>query len=273
MIRTHRLVPAILAILLVAASGSHSLADDLPVLRVGIITDGAVVREESFVSTFKTELEGVAAGSYRLEFPDDATVHGDWRPDRTDAAMTALLGRDDLDVVLAAGIGVAANICRRTSSAIPVVVPFAFGDCAVACPTLPNVSTRPIDLGRLIARDLAALHEIVPFTRLAVLMDPMWPSNCSMDELARSLAPDGVELEFVTVTTGVDDASELLPTGADAVYLMPLLQFDEKELEGLLEPSRFVGRAPQQVREYLEDHVKPILSEAGELPEATDLDV
>jgi adenylosuccinate lyase len=48
---------------------------------------------------------------------------------------------------------------------------------------------------------------------------------------------------------------------------------DRSELDALLDPARFVGRAPQQVREFLAEHVQPILDTAGELPEAKDLDV
>jgi adenylosuccinate lyase len=48
---------------------------------------------------------------------------------------------------------------------------------------------------------------------------------------------------------------------------------DRGELDALLDPARFVGRAPQQVREFLGEVVQPILEEAGELPEARDLDV
>jgi adenylosuccinate lyase len=53
----------------------------------------------------------------------------------------------------------------------------------------------------------------------------------------------------------------------------PEIPLDRSELEALLDPARFVGRAPQQVREFLTEHVHPILDEAGELPEAKDLDV
>ena len=48
---------------------------------------------------------------------------------------------------------------------------------------------------------------------------------------------------------------------------------DSAELHALLDPARFVGRAPQQVREFLAEYVQPVLDEAGELPEAKDLDV
>ena len=53
----------------------------------------------------------------------------------------------------------------------------------------------------------------------------------------------------------------------------PEVPLDRSELDALLDPARFVGRAPQQVREFLAEHVQPVLDEAGELPEARDLDV
>jgi adenylosuccinate lyase len=53
----------------------------------------------------------------------------------------------------------------------------------------------------------------------------------------------------------------------------PEVPLDREELDALLDPTRFVGRAPQQVREFLAEHVQPVLDEAGELPEAKDLDV
>ena len=53
----------------------------------------------------------------------------------------------------------------------------------------------------------------------------------------------------------------------------PEVPLDRTELDALLDPARFVGRAPQQVREFLAEHVQPVLDQAGELPEAKDLDV
>ncbi len=53
----------------------------------------------------------------------------------------------------------------------------------------------------------------------------------------------------------------------------PEVPLDRSELDAFLDPARFVGRAPQQVREFLAEHVQPILDQAGELPEAKDLDV
>jgi len=73
-------------------------------------------------------------------------------------------------------------------------------------------------------------------------------------------------------------AQAVLEEGADNPFLElvaedPAVPLDHGELEALLDPARFVGRAPQQVREFLAEVVRPVLEEAGELPEAKDLEV
>jgi adenylosuccinate lyase len=59
----------------------------------------------------------------------------------------------------------------------------------------------------------------------------------------------------------------------DLVAADPGVGLTRSELEDLLDPARFVGRAPQQVREFLAEVVRPVFDEADELPEAQDLDV
>ncbi len=224
---------ALIVSALVLVTGSALADDELPVLRIGIITDGPIVRETSFVDLFRSEIEGVAAGSYTVVLPEGAVVDGGWNPDLISSVMDELLSRSDLDVILAAGVGVSADICRRESTETPVVVPFAFGDCAVTCSRLPNVSTRALDLGEMISDDLRAFHDLIAFDRLAVLMDSVWPSNCTETELARALAPASVDVRFVSVPSGLTDAADLLPPDTDAVYVMPLFQLDETQLSSL----------------------------------------
>ncbi len=70
----------------------------------------------------------------------------------------------------------------------------------------------------------------------------------------------------------------MLSEGADNDFLDRVAEdgeipLDGSELRELLDPSRFVGRAPQQTREFLAEHVRTILEGAGDLPAAKDLDV
>ncbi len=53
----------------------------------------------------------------------------------------------------------------------------------------------------------------------------------------------------------------------------PAVPLTQTELEALLDPAAFVGRAPQQVAEFLDENITPLLSDAGELPVARDLEV
>ncbi len=229
MIRKVSVVLIGLATILAGGPKIATATDELPIIRVGIVTDGPVLREESFVELFTREIEGVTAGNYTVVFPDGAIVDGGWDPEGISSVMNGMLTRKDIDVILAAGVGVSAEICSRGTVDTPVVVPFAFGSCAVSCSQLPNVSTRPINLGQLISRDLEAFHQLIPFHHLSVLMDPVWPSNCTESELARALAPHGVEVEFVPVPPGETHLTGLLPAETDAVYIMPLFHMDEKQ--------------------------------------------
>jgi adenylosuccinate lyase len=73
-------------------------------------------------------------------------------------------------------------------------------------------------------------------------------------------------------------ARRVLEEGDDSPFLElvaadPDVPLQRDELEALLDPSRFVGRAPQQVGELLAEVVRPLLADAGHLPEARDLDV
>ncbi len=234
MIRKVSIVLIGLAAILAGGPSIAPATDELPVIRVAIVTDGPVLREESFVELFTREIKGVTAGNYTVVFPDGAIVDGGWDPEGISSVMNGMLTRSDIDVILAAGVGVSAEICSRGTIDTPVVVPFAFGNCALSCSRLPNVSTRPINLAQLISRDLEAFHQLVPFHHLSVLMDPVWPSNCTESELARALAPHGVEVDFVPVPPGETNLTGLLPSETDAVYIMPLFQMDENHFGSMI---------------------------------------
>jgi adenylosuccinate lyase len=73
-------------------------------------------------------------------------------------------------------------------------------------------------------------------------------------------------------------AQQVLQEGGDNPFIGLVAEdqsvpLDRDELNALLTPSSFVGRAPQQVEELLSEHVRPLLADAGSLPEAADLEV
>ena len=230
-----------IAMFLAMGTGMMWASDDLPIVRIGIVTDGPSAREDNFVDLFKKEIEGITAGVYDLKFPTGATVDGGWTPDGITGAMAVLLERSDVDLIVAVGIGVGAEACGLNRTPKPIMVPFAFGDYVTKCSQDANVRIRPLNIAALMTRDLQAFHETIPLSSVAVLVDPAWPSKCTVAELGRAVAPKGVAVKFVSMPVGTSDVSTLLPADSDAVYLMPLLQLHEPQLETLIKELTKLG--------------------------------
>jgi adenylosuccinate lyase len=53
----------------------------------------------------------------------------------------------------------------------------------------------------------------------------------------------------------------------------PAFGLDEAELGGLLDPAGYVGRAPRQVEDYLDEVIDPLLAAAGDVYAAAELKV
>ena len=52
----------------------------------------------------------------------------------------------------------------------------------------------------------------------------------------------------------------------DRIAADPRFGITKEELDGLLDVRSFVGRAPEQTREYLEEVVRPLLAKYGDIP-------
>lgn len=88
----------------------------------------------------------------------------------------------------------------------------------------------------------------------------------------RQAAHEQLRLHARVATTKVLEEGQASPF-LELVAEDPEIPLTSSEIDELVDPHRFVGRAPQQVREFLAEVVQPILDEAGSLPEAKDLDV
>ncbi len=229
-----RIVLPLLFSLLFGVIGSATASEALPTVRVGIITDGPIMREHTFLNLIKDELRGSTSGSFTVEFPPDATVYGNWGKEGREEVVDDLLSRTDLNVVIALGIGVGAEICERTEISTPVVVPFLFPNCSTGCSQQSVFQTRSIDMRDVIARDLRAFHDLIAFSRVAILLDPSWPANCNLDDFKRQSALQAVTIDFITVETADSEVGQRLHPETDAVYLMPMFQLDDAAFETLV---------------------------------------
>jgi outer membrane protein len=234
---TSRIVAIVLAVL-VAWSGVVEAQDSGEAgrrVRVGAVTDGPRMRSFNITEMLQTEIRDVSSGSYSIEFPGDAALHGDWSPQGITGAINELLARDDIDVVLAVGVASAAAACGIENPRKPIVVPFSFAECNPVCARSPNLRVNTVGLNHLTARDLRAFHEVVPYTRVAVLSEPSWTAGCDTERVAATIALPGTEVRFVSMKPGDTDVVDDLPEGTDAVYLMRMQQIDDAGFRSMVD--------------------------------------
>lgn len=229
------------AALLVAPGASPAQASEPRDVRIGVVTDGTGTRGFDFLTSLVEEIDLVCGETYDVTFPEDAFMDGQWSEAGVADAVGTLLERRDLDLVLAAGQESARALCARDDLATRAVVAFAFEECLPACAEDAAVRVHSLSLTRLIARDLRAFQELVPFEHLVILSDPIWMGSCRAENLSQAIAPGNVRIDFVPVTPGASDVADRLPEGADAVYLMPLRRINAAEFSSMVDDLTRAG--------------------------------
>jgi adenylosuccinate lyase len=145
-----------------------------------------------------------------------------------------------------------------------MAIPEAFLTADAILRVMQNVFSGLIVFPAMVERNLA---EELPFMASeAILMEAVARGG------DRQAVHERLRLHARTATQAVLAEGRVNPF-LDLVAEDAEVPLARADLEGLMDPVRFVGRAPQQVSEFLAAHVRPVLAQAGALPEARDLDV
>lgn len=243
-----KLANAMVAMLLVMTPGwdtAAQTANRLPMAHVAIITDGPSERASQLRSLFLAELRALHRSEFDIQAPADLQLEADRTLDGVRAVLDRVLADRRTDLVITLGVLASHAAAQRAHLGKPVIAPL------VADPRLHDVPYQAGASGRHnlsyvsldvdIRRDLTAFREIVPFTRLAFLLDSAIAVAVPgiRDEVARVAHELGLAVTLVTVTTQADSALAALPDDAQAVYVGPLpglaLQEFNRLTQGLIQ--------------------------------------
>ena len=145
-----------------------------------------------------------------------------------------------------------------------MAIPEAFLTADAILGVLHNVADGLQVFPAMVARNL---NEELPFMASEAILMEASKRGGDRQELHERLRLHSRESTTAILERGEPNPFLSLVAADDEVPL------DRAELEALMDPTRFIGRAPEQVTEFLEGVVRPLLAEAGELPEARDLEV
>jgi outer membrane protein len=206
-------------------------------LRIGWITDGPWPLQAEITSTFEREITDLLGREVEVSFT--AKLVADWTSAGIKDGCDRLLSDPNVDLVLAIGLIAANELGRRPSLPKPVVgvwvidaalqqIPFKEGKSGMK--NLMYLTTPDT-----VRRDLTIFRELVPFERLAVLVTDSFLETVPdlqgrAEDEAREL---GIPLTVVRVKTSAAEALAAIPKEIDAVYVTPLLQLTQEEMDAL----------------------------------------
>ncbi len=215
--------------------------DQLPVVRVGTVSDGA----HKYLATeirnlIEREVFELTRGEFDVRFPKSKQLQADWSIAGVNTAINKLLADRDVDLVIALGVLGSNELARRTRLPKPVIAPFIIDREIQALPFKDGASgvknlsylTFPGD----VQRDLRRFREIVRFKTLGLFyQQEMMEAIPALRQKAMQAARNvGADVRFIPVGTSANAALTAIPNDVDAVYLPPLVRLSQEEFEKLI---------------------------------------
>jgi len=215
-------------------------ARQLPVVHVAIVTDGPSERVASLRALFLEEIRAVNRGEFDIQAPADLQLEADRTLTGVRDALDRVLADPRTDLVVTLGVLGSHAAALRTILPKPVVAPLISNHGLQNIPYQDGASGKRnlsyISLDVDIHRDLTAFREIVPFTRLALLLDGAIADAIPgiHDEVTRVARELGIT---ITPVRGADAAAPILastPKDTQAVYVGPLPALSSVEYQRLV---------------------------------------
>ncbi len=227
-------------LLMIVACVVEVQAQQRQVVTIGIVTDGAYQRHADLLDQTRQEVTQLLATDRDVRFPADKTVAGDFTLAGVTAAVDQLLSDPAVDLVITLGPISSHIISTRGPLPKPVVATLIVDAELQGLPQQGGASG-VTNLSYLVAvhneRNLVSLQEVVPFSRVAVLLNAAILD--ALPDLGDRLSVAALELDFtfqlVPVGASVDDALSAIESDVDAVYVLPLSQLSSGEVERLIQ--------------------------------------
>ncbi len=206
---------------------------------VGIVADGQAKRCFVCTSLIVDEIRALTSGEFDVRFPDAKRIIGDWSRASVADGLDRLLRDREVDLVLALGPVAAVEAGARGPLPKPVIAPVVIDPDLQGLPRVRDATgvrnftyVAPV---KSFERDVAAFRRVVAFERLAIVVDRgLLEALPALRALAAATAARfGFEALLVAADDNVYDLLASLPSGIDAVFVTPLLRFDETALRAL----------------------------------------
>jgi outer membrane protein len=228
-------------LVLVAGMRVAQAERQLPVVNIAIVADGTSTRISALRALFLQEMRAVNRGEFDIRAPASLQLGADRTIDGVSAAFDQVLADPRTDLVVTLGVLGSHIAAQRKHLPKPVVAPLISNHGLAELPYKDGASGRHnlsyVSLDVDIRRDLMAFRKIVPFKRLAFLLDGaiMEAVPGVRREVTRVAHEIGIS---ITPIAAADTAAQIIaaiPKDTQAVYVGPMPALSTKEYQQLVE--------------------------------------
>jgi outer membrane protein TolC len=208
---------------------------------IGFLADGQYQRHTYLGELLRREINDLLSGEFDVRMPAAVAVEADFTVEGIDSGLDRLLDDPEVDIIVAFG-AISSHVAagRRTLSK-PVVAAVILDPVLQGLELAEGGGSGVENLSYIAlaeTNDIPAFLEIVPFTRIALMVNGSLAD--AVPELSQRLqiAGQAIGLDAVLVPVGpnvepilaaLDDAS------VEAVYLLPQFQLSEEDWQSLVQ--------------------------------------
>ncbi len=236
-------------------------------VRIAIISDGPWARFSFMPELFKKEILKLTKGEFDTVFIERA---GEWSQVEIKKAVHEALEDPEIDIVITLGAISSDYVCRIKVLPKPVIAPIVIDYHLQQLP-IKSGASGVTNLNYLtsiytIKRDVKSFIEIVPFKKLAVLVNEAYVD--ALPKLIRNVVKEtgerGIDATIIPVSGNIKDTLESIPEDTEAILISYLLNISDNEFEGLINGLKEKGLPSFSRLGYLEVKIGAM---AGILPE------
>lgn len=223
-------------------------AADRPVRTIGISVDGTFEDARWLLELFQSEFRTLMDQEFELRFPEDRILAADYDPEAASRINRRLLDDPDLDLVLALGPTVSADLVARRDLTTPALAPLVLRSIHGELPRGPDGGSG-LDLLTYVEpvfdlqHDITRFRELVGFDRLAAIGPAglMRAVAGLRDGDSVSIASMGLELVAVELRETSELTAAAVPEDIDAVLLLGPAPGAEDRVQDWIEPLHARG--------------------------------
>ena len=208
---------------------------------IGFLSDGPFPRHTYLTELLQSEISDLLSGEFEVRMPADATVEADFTLTGIQEALDRLLDDPQVDLIVTISAISSHVAAARGDLAKPVVATVILDQELQGLETAEGGGSGIKNLSYIAlaeAGDILTFREIVPFTRIALLVNG--PLADAVPELSQRLwiAGQAIGLETVVIPVGLTSGptlSALDDASVEAVYLLPQFQLSQEDWQRLVQ--------------------------------------